>query len=603
MARIVFKRNTAGNYAVRTFEERHAHYLCVESYKPFLKVNRKLDIGHQQFITNCAKVNVGASKSFNIYAELVGGVENVGATQLDFKNYRRDVLAYMHLGDCQMVLSKYLDIKGDYSDMYFEYEANEADQLTRIFWADGYNLVFVPFTGVDNHKKCVTFAAALISREDVDYYCWALRHFKIAMGGAPPIAMTDQDPVMKVAVAKEFPDTRHRYCMWHIMTKVGDKVSHDLARNEEFRKELNVVVWNDTAIADYFEEAWSSVIEKYGLTDNAWFKRMYDERASWVPACFEGVFMGGLLRTTSRSEAENRIFRSNTNKHICLTEFFIRFESTVRKQRITQSELTGASDAQTPPFKTPLPIERRATSLYTLTMFYDVQHEIVAGCFDCRVRSCADGGAVTTYVVEDEHATRYTLTFENATHTTHCQCRLYTRIGLLCRHVFAVLMYEPIENIPPQHVTPRWTRTAVQHAPTEGGQPMSERLTSSSRGDSEESNVVNTFYKCLGLAQGDHQKLHHLGEVLASLETQLCENSDEQVAVARGKRAIMESYCGAPAPESVSVHPPPVVSNKGSGKRLRSAREIAMKEQSKKKRTCKTCGFATGHNSRSCPQK
>ncbi|XP_019170963.1 PREDICTED: protein FAR1-RELATED SEQUENCE 5-like [Ipomoea nil] len=297
MARIVFKRNTAGNYAVRTFEERHAHCLCVESYKPFLKVNRKLDIGHQQFITNCAKVNVRASKSFHIYAELVGGVENVGATQLDFKNYRRDVLAYMHLGDCQMVLSKYLDIKGDYSDMYFEYEANEVDQLTRIFWADGYarrqysafgdvvsfdatyktnryNLVFVPFTGVDNHKKCVTFAAALISREDVDSYFWALRHFKIAMGGASPIAMTDQDPAMKVAVVKEFPDSRHRYCLWHIMTKVGDKVSHDLARNEEFRKELNAVVWNDTATADYFDEAWSSVIEKYGLTDNAWFKRL-----------------------------------------------------------------------------------------------------------------------------------------------------------------------------------------------------------------------------------------------------------------------------------------------------------------------------------------
>ncbi|XP_019196123.1 PREDICTED: protein FAR1-RELATED SEQUENCE 3-like [Ipomoea nil] len=442
---------------------------------------------YASFITNCAKVNVGASKSFSIYAELVGGEQNVGATQLDFKNYRRDVLAYMHLGDCQIVLSKYLDIKGDYSDMYFEYEANEADQLTRIFWADGYNLVFVPFTGVDNHKKCVTFAAALISREDVDSYCWALRHFKTAMGGAPPIAMTDQDPAMKVADAKEFPDTRHRYCMWHIMTKVGDKVSHDLAWNEEFQKELNVIVWNDTVTAEYFEEAWCSVIEKYGLTDNAWFKR----------------------------------------------------------------------------------------------------------CFDCRVRSCADGGAVTTYVVEDEHAARYTLTFENATHTTHCQCQLYTRIGLLCRHVFAVLMYERIENILPQHVTPRWTRTAVQQAPTDGGQPVSERLASSSRGDSAESNVVNTFYKCLGLAQGDHQKLHHLGEVLASLETQLCENSNEQAAVARGKRAIMESYCGAPAPESVSVHPPPVVSNKGSGKRLRSAREIAMKELSKKKCTCKTCGFAT----------
>ncbi|XP_019175836.1 PREDICTED: protein FAR1-RELATED SEQUENCE 5-like, partial [Ipomoea nil] len=126
-----------GRYLVTTFEEGHAHCLCNDSYKPFLKVNRKLDVGHQQFITNCAKVNVGSSKSFEIYAEVVGGTENVGATQQDFKNYRREVLAYMHGGDCQMVISKYLDIKADYPDMYFEYEANHNDQLIRIFWSDG----------------------------------------------------------------------------------------------------------------------------------------------------------------------------------------------------------------------------------------------------------------------------------------------------------------------------------------------------------------------------------------------------------------------------------------------------------------------------------
>ncbi|XP_019153492.1 PREDICTED: protein FAR1-RELATED SEQUENCE 5-like [Ipomoea nil] len=330
-ARIVFKRDSVGRYVLKTFEEAHTHCLCEESYKPFLKVNRKLDVGHQQFITNCSKVNIGASKSFDIYAEMVGGVENVGCTQLDFKNYRREVLAYMQGSDAQMIISKYLDIKSDYSDMYFEYEANEKDQLARVFCADGatrqkycafgdvvsfdatyktnrYSLVFVPFTGVDNHKKCVTFAAALIAREDVDSYCWALRNFKSAMGSAPHITVTDQNPAMKVEIAKEFPETRHRYCMWHIMTKVSDKVSTELARNEEFRRELNGVVWNDSATSEYFEVAWRGVIEKYGLQENAWLKHMYDERATWVPACFEDVFMDGLLRTTSRSKAENRIF-------------------------------------------------------------------------------------------------------------------------------------------------------------------------------------------------------------------------------------------------------------------------------------------------------
>ncbi|XP_019179511.1 PREDICTED: protein FAR1-RELATED SEQUENCE 5-like [Ipomoea nil] len=137
MAKIVFRRNSTGRYVVKKFEEGHTHCLCEESYKPFLKGNRKLDIGHQQFIVNCSKVNIGASKSHDLYAEMVGGVENVGATQQDFKNYRREILAYMQGGDAQMVISKYLDLKSDYDDMYFEYEANENDQLARVFWVDG----------------------------------------------------------------------------------------------------------------------------------------------------------------------------------------------------------------------------------------------------------------------------------------------------------------------------------------------------------------------------------------------------------------------------------------------------------------------------------
>ncbi|XP_019178143.1 PREDICTED: protein FAR1-RELATED SEQUENCE 5-like [Ipomoea nil] len=625
MARIVFKRDKTGRYVVTTFEEAHTHCLCEESYKPFLKVNRKLDVGYQQFITKCSKVNVGASKSFDIYAEMVGGVENVGCTQQDFKNYRREVLAYMQGRDAQMVISKYLDIKCDYSDMYFEYEANEKDQLARVFWADGvarqkfcafgdvvsfnatyktnrYSLVFVPFTGIDNHKKCVTFAAALIAKEDVESYCWALRHFKIAMGSIPRITVTDQDPAMKVAITKEFPETRHRYCMWHIMTKVSDKVSPDLARNEEFRRELNDVVWNDSATSEYFEVAWKGVIEKYALHENAWLKRTYEEREKWVPACFENVFMGGLLRTTSRSEAENRIFRTNTNKHMCLSEFFIRLESTIRKQWIIEADLSGACNAQTPPFKTQLRIEQDAAAQYTLTVFYEVQDNICVGCFDCRVRSVKLDGPINTYVVEDEYNKIFTVIVENGTDTTTCTCRMYTRIGLLCSHAYAVLIYERIDQTPPQHINPRWTKTALKNTNVVGNDSLQHARTSSTNSN-QESTIVNLLYRCLGLAQGDSSKLEPIRKTLEDFEATLSESGRELGGPDKGKQVIMESYCGVPEPDEINVHPPPVSSNKGSGKRMRTAKEIAMKEQSKKKRTCKTCGLATGHNSRSCPQK
>lgn len=65
-----------------------------------------------------------------------------------------------------------------------------------------YKLVLVPFTGVDNHKRCITFGAGLIAQENTDSYEWLLTSFKTVMGATPRCAITDEDPALKVAVPK-----------------------------------------------------------------------------------------------------------------------------------------------------------------------------------------------------------------------------------------------------------------------------------------------------------------------------------------------------------------------------------------------------------------
>nr|GMD22609.1 protein FAR1-RELATED SEQUENCE 5-like [Ipomoea batatas] len=60
-----------------------------------------------------------------------------------------------------------------------------------------YKLLFVPFTGVDNHKRCITFGAGLIAQENTDSYEWLLTSFKTAMGATPRCAITDEDPALK----------------------------------------------------------------------------------------------------------------------------------------------------------------------------------------------------------------------------------------------------------------------------------------------------------------------------------------------------------------------------------------------------------------------
>lgn len=85
-------------------------------------------------------------------------------------------------------------------------------------------MVFVPFTGIDNHRKCVTIGAGLIRKENTESYIWLLKSFLKAFGKQPTIIVTDQDPAMKIAVAAVFNDSRHRLCMWHITNKLPAKV-------------------------------------------------------------------------------------------------------------------------------------------------------------------------------------------------------------------------------------------------------------------------------------------------------------------------------------------------------------------------------------------
>nr|KAJ0193040.1 hypothetical protein LSAT_V11C800442960 [Lactuca sativa] len=61
-----------------------------------------------------------------------------------------------------------------------------------------YDMVFVPFTSIDNHKKCVTFA------------------FLKAFRKQPQLVISDQDPALKKAIDNVFSLAHHRLCMWHI---------------------------------------------------------------------------------------------------------------------------------------------------------------------------------------------------------------------------------------------------------------------------------------------------------------------------------------------------------------------------------------------------
>jgi len=41
-----------------------------------------------------------------------------------------------------------------------------------------------------------------------------------------------------------------------------------------------------------------SIINEFGLQNNAWLSQMYDIRDMWIPAYFTDLFLGAILKTT-----------------------------------------------------------------------------------------------------------------------------------------------------------------------------------------------------------------------------------------------------------------------------------------------------------------
>ncbi|XP_076926040.1 protein FAR1-RELATED SEQUENCE 5-like [Bidens hawaiensis] len=171
-------------------------------------------------------------------------------------------------------------------------------------------MIFVPFTGVDCHKKCVTFGAGLISNEIIDSYIWLLEVFIKAHGKQPQLVLTDQDPAMKQAVSAVLTDSHHRLCMWHVTDKIPSKLKGEMERNTKIKSRVHKLVWNVFIKPETFEHKWHEMINDYDLSGNKWLTDMYAIRHQWVPAYFRELPMCCLMKTTSRCESINSQFKS-----------------------------------------------------------------------------------------------------------------------------------------------------------------------------------------------------------------------------------------------------------------------------------------------------
>ncbi|XP_052626864.1 protein FAR1-RELATED SEQUENCE 3-like [Lactuca sativa] len=281
---------------------------------------KQLDNVAQEFIEKMGRVMIGPMKAYRIMQEFRGSnnVEEDPSLTFEFICDKGKLVSLFWADEA---------VKVNYR------EFGDVVSFDATFRTTKYRMVFVPFTGIDNHRKSVTFAIGILHSETIESYLWLLKTFLKTFGKQPTVVQIDEDAAMKIAIERIFPYSRHRLCIWHITQKLSSKVCAELSNDMKFKKCFNKLIWNSRIDASEFDIRWRSFIEDYKLQEVSWFSKMFDIRESWIPTYFRDMPLSGLMRTTSRSESMNYAFNKVAHWGNSLVKFFDSFDSAMDRQR------------------------------------------------------------------------------------------------------------------------------------------------------------------------------------------------------------------------------------------------------------------------------
>nr|XP_011462341.1 PREDICTED: protein FAR1-RELATED SEQUENCE 5-like [Fragaria vesca subsp. vesca]XP_011462342.1 PREDICTED: protein FAR1-RELATED SEQUENCE 5-like [Fragaria vesca subsp. vesca] len=283
------------------------------------------------------------------------------------------------------------------ANFFYAIDINEKGRLRNLFWADArsraayqefgdvvtfnttyltnkYEMPFAPFVGVNHHSQSILLGCGLISSEDTETFVWLFKSWLACMSGnAPGGIITDQDRAMRNATEIVFPNTRHRWCLWHILKKIPDKLK-GYADYESISMTLLNTVY-DSLSRDEFERHWDEMITKYKLHENDWLNVMYQQRHSWVPSYVKDCFWAG-MSTTQRSESMNSFFDGHVNSKTTLKQFVEQYENALRSKVEKENYEDFKCFSYSLPGATHYNMEKQAQDIYTTSKFKEFRDEL-----------------------------------------------------------------------------------------------------------------------------------------------------------------------------------------------------------------------------------
>ncbi|XAR73650.1 hypothetical protein NMG60_11007690 [Bertholletia excelsa] len=482
-AMLVVKIQDSGRWVVSGFVKEHNHELVPPDKVHCLRSHRHVSGSAKSLIDTLQGAGIGPSGIMSALIKEYGGISNVGFTERDCRNYMRSSKQRTLGGDTQILLDYLRQKQGENPNFFFAVQGDKDQCMSNIFWADPkarnnyiyfgdtvtfdttyrsnrYRLPFAPFTGINHHGQPVLFGCALLINESEASFVWLFRKWLEAMSGRPPVSITtDHDRVIRMAVTEIFPNTRHRFCKWHIFKECQEKLSHVLQEHPNFEAELHKCV-NLSESTEEFECCWLSLVDRYDLREHEWLQNIYADRWQWVPVYLRDTFFAE-MSITQRSDSMNSYFDGYVNASTTLQLFVKQYEKALESRYEKEVKADYDTLNTDPVLKTPSPMEKQAAAAYTRKLFMKFQEELVET-LTFLATKVEDEQATTTYRVakfgEDHKA--YFVRFNVREMKANCTCQMFEFSGLLCRHVLTVFRVTNVLTLPSCYILKRWTRNA-----------------------------------------------------------------------------------------------------------------------------------------------
>ncbi|XP_044496850.1 protein FAR1-RELATED SEQUENCE 1-like isoform X2 [Mangifera indica] len=477
----VKRRQEDGRWIIRSFIKEHNHEIFPDQAYYF-RSHRNLDLGNSN-VDALHAIRDRTKRIFVTMSRKSGGYKKHENKKGSATNQPGSA---QHLtldeGDAQVMLDHFLYMQDENPNFFYAIDLNEEQRLRNVFWVDAkgrvdcssfgdvvffdtsyikneYKLPFAPFIGVNHHCQFLLLGCALVADETKSTYVWLMRAWLRAMGGcAPGVILTDQDQALKEAISEVFPHSRHCFCLWHIFSKIPEKLSYVMRQHENFMTKFNKCIFKSFT-NEQFEKRWWKIVDRFNLRNDMWFQSLYEDRERWIPTFMRDIFLAG-MSTTQRSESINSFLDKYMQRKTTLKEFIEQYKVILREKCEEEAKADFETRHKQPGLKSPSPFGKQMVTMYTHAIFKKFQVEVL-GVVACHPRKESEVGATKTFRVQDfEENQDFIVVWNESTSHVSCLCHSFEFNGFLCRHVMIVLQMFGVHSIPSQYILRRWTKDA-----------------------------------------------------------------------------------------------------------------------------------------------